>query len=712
MASTSGSFTTTACEGRSLKFSWSQTSQSISDNTTTISWSLIGSGTFGGYVKCGNFKVVINEETVYEKDKDYRVKVYLNTQIASGSVVIKHGNNGKKTFSAFVEAGIYTGDVNCEGESSWELNTISRASQPSIVTWPTTTENIGDIGTEVRIHMNRASSSFTHVIKYKFKNLEGCIAEDVTNNYDWTIPLSFIEQLPNSTIGEGTIEVTTYNGDTEVGTKSVTFKTTVPKSYVPTVGAITLTPQTYKLLVQGKNGLTIRVSKCSAGEYSSIKSYTFSGPGVDTTSTTTETTTETINTTGTLTYTVTVTDARDRTASKKQTIQCYEWFDPWFTSFNVYRSDQKGNASDQGQYATIKCGVSYADVNGSNETTIQIQIRKDDETSWTSKTPLETSPSNAYTVELGDSTSTFVICATVTDKYGGSSTSRERKTTGEKKIVNILPGGNGVAFGKMAATQNVLDSVWPIKTDDPANTMQNLSLRKSADSIASTSEDTLENWLEQGNLATVMYTDSSTVKNPQKGYAFVLNLARTSDPNASQYLKQVHQILACQNVDENLQNLYHRCGTVSGTTSKLYPWKKILDESNCQDYVIEQKTASVTSPDCTWTYRKWKSGFAECFGHLDVSQQQPTGKWWPFVYYQINLPAFPFTFAQTPNVMVSWNGGNAAVIGNLTGKSQTSGGKIDLYRPPEHATNYHDTSTFGETSITGTIVITATGKWE
>ena len=43
---TSGSFTTTSYEGRSLTFSWNRTSTNIANNTSTIAWSVTGSGSY------------------------------------------------------------------------------------------------------------------------------------------------------------------------------------------------------------------------------------------------------------------------------------------------------------------------------------------------------------------------------------------------------------------------------------------------------------------------------------------------------------------------------------------------------------------------------------------------------------------------------------------------------------------------------------------
>ena len=120
----SGSFTTTASEGRSLTFNWSVNSTSISGNYKDIYWSLTGSGSAGGYVMAGNFTVVIDGETVYSSAT--RIQLWSGTVVASGTKRIYHGTTGNKTFSASASAGIYAVAVNCSGSGSWELPTIPR----------------------------------------------------------------------------------------------------------------------------------------------------------------------------------------------------------------------------------------------------------------------------------------------------------------------------------------------------------------------------------------------------------------------------------------------------------------------------------------------------------------------------------------------------------------------------------------------------------
>ena len=119
----SGSFNTTSAEGRYLTFNWSVDNTNIASNYKEIYWSLVGAGV-GGYVIGGNFKVVIDGETVYNNST--RREIWVGTVIASGKKKIYHTTNGTKSFSASVEAGIYEVAVNCKGSGSWELPTIPR----------------------------------------------------------------------------------------------------------------------------------------------------------------------------------------------------------------------------------------------------------------------------------------------------------------------------------------------------------------------------------------------------------------------------------------------------------------------------------------------------------------------------------------------------------------------------------------------------------
>lgn len=207
---TSG-WTSSSGDVASLLFSWTA-EQSVETNASTISWTLKGHRTkASGYVLAGGFKVVIDGETVYSKSTDYRIEMRNGTVIASGKKTITHKPDGTRTFTVYVEGGIYYYAVNCTGTNTFTLDTIPRAS--SI----TCTE--ASVESNPTITISRASSNFTHTITYKFGSLTGTIAEktSATSITSWTIPTSFYGQMTDGTLRDGELLCTTYNGNTQIG---------------------------------------------------------------------------------------------------------------------------------------------------------------------------------------------------------------------------------------------------------------------------------------------------------------------------------------------------------------------------------------------------------------------------------------------------------------------------------------------------------------
>lgn len=560
-----GSFLTTASYNRSLKFSWSIQSQSIANNTTTITWSLTGAGSASGYVVCGGFKVVINGETVYEKSTNHRVRVYNGDEIASGTHTISHNSDGTKTFSASAQAGIYTYAVNCSGSGSWALTTIPRTSSYSL------SATSVEINKSITINITRSSSSFTHYVKL-WCDWDNYYVEKsgVGTSTTITIPTSWYSATNGASSITAYCRVDTYSGSTFVGRAlDKSFTVTVPSGTGPSIGSFTLDPvdiNSQNILVQTKNGLTIAASGCTGGFGTSV-SYKISGSDISAQNAS-SVTAGPFYTFGTKTYTLTITDAGGRTATKSASVTCYEYSSPSI-SLSAYRVKDKTSTTedDSGTYVRCAYNVSYASVNNTNDITVKIFYKKNSVSSWSSVTALtdSTSESGYYVLSGIEAASTYTVYATVTDNYSGSSESDKNTVFSAERILNIRPQGAGIAFGKMADTNNVLDSKWPIRTDAPEQTMKNLTYKGS--NLLSTTDDTTENWANMGNIATVYYNQTDKLNGQPSQYGYLLNL--TVGPGST----QVHHLWA----EQANGSLFHRGGNTSG----LYAWKEVLDTSNC-----------------------------------------------------------------------------------------------------------------------------------
>lgn len=148
--------------------------------------------------------------------------------------VVGHDNDGKKTVGIQVSVAL-----NAAGYGSamvafdLPLPTIQRASSGSVTS--------GDLGTPVKISIDRKVSTFKHTLRYDWNGVTGTIASNVDTSYSWTLPLDFASSIPNATSSWGRVFIDTYNGSTKIGTTEATFTGNVPASMKPTLGSITLT---------------------------------------------------------------------------------------------------------------------------------------------------------------------------------------------------------------------------------------------------------------------------------------------------------------------------------------------------------------------------------------------------------------------------------------------------------------------------------------
>lgn len=365
----SGSLKTNAFQTRYYKLSWTAT-QSIENNTSTISWKLQAlSGQANWYAE-RDVKVVIAGNTVFSKT-DF-VKRYAGT-VKTGTLVVPHNADGTKDFSASVSVAVYYSTINETGSKNFTLDTIPRTSTVSVAA--------SYIGAAANININRATSSFKDTLTYAFGSLSGTIATQTSStSISWTVPTTFYAQIPNAKSGQGTITCTTYNGSTVVGTSTAPFTVSVSDDNAPTVAPTVEDVDTETTAITGdanvfiqgmsdaqfnagaaaKNSATIKSYKVTCGNQSSTAA---SGTFKDVTS-------------GTFTFTVTdsrgfvVTKTLDKTLIRYSKISA-SIANQSFTTDGVIKFDIRANFYDGNigntentltvQYRYKTSGGSYSD---------------------------------------------------------------------------------------------------------------------------------------------------------------------------------------------------------------------------------------------------------------------------------------------------------------------------------------------------------------
>lgn len=363
-----------------IRVEWSS-SQSVANNTSTIYWTVMsagGTGSSSRYVMTGPVTVSIAGVTVYSRAD--RFEMHVGEVLGSGSFTLTHNSDGTQSFSAWAEAAIYTYAISSTRYDYYiELPPIPRASSISV--------SGSTMDSTITIQISKAVvSPFTHTLVWSFGNENGTIVSQTSNlSVTWT-PLSkqLASQIPNSESGTGTLTCITYNGNTEVGRKSINFTLKVPSGVRPSISdfipSIASTkPSGCGLYV--KNNSTVQWAVSASGIYgSTIRKCVISGPNLSYTSTLSSrsymATSATLTTCGTKIYTVTITDSRGRTATKTQSIYVRDYNPPTITSITSFRSNADGSMNGSGQYVTHQLNASFYTLDDNNNIKIKAYSKK------------------------------------------------------------------------------------------------------------------------------------------------------------------------------------------------------------------------------------------------------------------------------------------------------------------------------------------------
>lgn len=449
----------------SITLSITQNSQNITNNTSNVTVSAKVHWTGGSWNALGQCSGYI---TIDGTKYSYSGMSFNSSHTNSGSqtvmtktVDVTHNEDGSKVLSCSTafDTVISAGTINAS--ASKVLTTIARASQPSLVTYPETTQNVGNFGVTFSIHMNRKSDSFTHTVRYEYGSRTGTIATKVTTGTTWAVPLAFMNDIPDATSGSGRIYVDTYNGSTLVGTKYTGFTATVPSSVKPSL-TVTLDDTTGVDDIYGSpvKGLSkIKITPTVTLAYSSpIASYTITANGV--TYNTATATTGLLTTAGSSVVTVTVKDKRGRSTTWSYTMSVLDYNAPAISKLTVKRCDSNGTENDQGEYCQLTLSATVTSLNSKNTATYKLRYKKSTATSWTESTI--TALSNKFSVTnhsqifAADGNNSYDVEVVITDRHG--STTRSTSMSTAFTLYNCHPDGTGWRFGGVADKSNTLQN--------------------------------------------------------------------------------------------------------------------------------------------------------------------------------------------------------------------------------------------------------------
>ena len=451
-----------------LELRWSAT-QNVANNTSTITvkmymindYNISISGRTNSITIAGS-STSIKSSSISSKGKHY---------IGSVSKTITHNADGKKQVSisgAFnIQAtlnGTYYSAISAS--QTVTLNTIPRASS---ISWGSGTSSIIGVANGTTINIKRASSSFTHTLRYVFGNKSGTIVSKTTStSVKWTIPLNFADEIPNSASGSGTIYCDTYSGSTKIGTTSLSMTGTVPDSMKPTLNNFTIAMVNDNSVIKDWGvavaGFTkVRLTAGATAQHSAtIKSFTLSNSVATTQNVgSLDYTSGVITKSGNLSFTCSAKDSRAKSSnSSTQQMTFLAYSEPSINTFTVKRSSINAKLID------VVINYTFASVSNHNTASAILKYKKANETNWaTYPTPI----TNGSTVTLADlelaEEYSYNLQLVVTDALGKTDVVEAFLSTIDV-LMDFRDGGKGIGIGKISEKDGLEIDMPTYFTDD------------------------------------------------------------------------------------------------------------------------------------------------------------------------------------------------------------------------------------------------------
>lgn len=459
-ATTNVAYLTSGALAVQLKLSWSILSQNLTKATSKVRVTLqVVTFDQGKMIGWSNqpWSLKVGGSTV--KSGTFNISQASNSTrtLATYDTTIQHDLDGDASISASASVSfnmtfnqwVGTKSVSVSGQ----LKNIPRRSTPSIS---------GDtMGQQITITTNRASSSFTHTIKYNFNGHQGVIAENVGASTKWTPDLeTFAGWCTDATYKKCTIITNTYNASgTLMGTTEVSFNLKVPSSVVPKFTASVVSDSqgylaTYGGFVQGFSsivvtctaesmyGATIKSYEVSLGEAKDSGLKSSYSLGVPTES-------------GAQSVKLTATDSRGRKITGTKAITVYEYGISDATITAERWNQQTNLQEDESSTVKVTLSGSFFDVGGKglNSGTCTISYYEGQNMAGqehvVQTVQLDCSFNTSIYIQNLSETKSFYIVAKWTDSFGELIT-RAATVGNATPVLDIKGDGTGVGIFTIA----------------------------------------------------------------------------------------------------------------------------------------------------------------------------------------------------------------------------------------------------------------------
>lgn len=364
---------------------------------------------------------------------------------------------------------------------SIEVNGTNKHSVTAIFTYDVFGAATGDTVTHV-ITWSLGQHSHTETIKYG--------ANGVAATASYAIPMEWLNEIPNSITGTGTVTVESHSpvGGIQTATKNFTVK--VPATCKPSITSITAgihndnsVLQQFGIAVYGFSKLSMTPSAINLSYSSPIKSYavtcggvTYRGSGTGLNASN-KFITDLLRYSGDISLTYTVTDMRDRTSEPvtSNAVYVHPYSRPLITIADAYRCDKNGNKSSDGEYMRVTAKASVSNLASDSGTVTNVLTLF---ASWDSSANEHGQQlmENDVPIMVGiDKTKTYSLTITARDLL--METHAYRKVVSENVAIHVKDGGKAVGIGKYANSDNRFEVAFPSYFDNGVTVEGNVFIK-------------------------------------------------------------------------------------------------------------------------------------------------------------------------------------------------------------------------------------------
>ena len=359
------------------------------------------------------------------------------TNLYDGNVTVLHNQDGTGVASFSASFNVNTPSTKwVYASESITMPTVPRASTLSFGNFTTSTAG--------RITINRASTSFTHVIGVQFGTATGNIQPDADQSGAWWTPSDdLLLQIPDRNNGMGTFSITTYLNGNQIGdTQYANYTLYANPNVKPTITSMTVSPvndnswiNSQGIYVKGYSKAHVEI--LGGSQYGAqVQSVQITGDLG--TSQFSSWTSGVISTKGNKSIKATLTDTRGAVSDPvERSISVYDYFAPTITASSAVR---------EGTSVKVKLSANYSTLDNGNTLTLSERHRQMGTTTWSSPVSLQSGVEKTLDGTF-DVTKSYEVELKASDSVGNSKVILVTVPTDEVTF-HLAQGGKGVAVGK------------------------------------------------------------------------------------------------------------------------------------------------------------------------------------------------------------------------------------------------------------------------